>query len=278
MQKQDLHVNGLIHSNPTKPSLTKFECYTPTQAKIRHYKHIFNGRQQLSKDSQLEQLWERYPMGTEDNKQELSRDSQWDSSKTGQIAHIFSSSSGIAQKTILECHTAEATCRPRMGCWCQNTMHSALSLVYSTAENCTPVWCCSTHTHLIDSVLNNTLCIVIGCLCPTPTDRLPILSDIPPAELCRLGATLSLAYCGSLNPDHILYGLLNGSSDAHQERLRFRCPFVPAVWNLLNNLARLGIYAEWTNHKWNAEYWENTSRLCVFIPRTSARPVGMSFP
>ena len=133
------------------------------------------------------------------------------------------------------------------------------------------------HTCLIDSVLNDTLCIVTGYLCSTPMDHLPILSGILPAELCQLRVTLSLAYHGSLDPDHILYGLLSGFSNACQERLRSRCTFVPAAQNLLNNLARLGICAfEWTNHKWKVEYCENTSMLCVFIPRTSARPVEMS--
>ena len=37
--------------------------------------------------------------------------------KTGQIAHVSSPSSGIAQKTILARHTAEATCELGMGCW-----------------------------------------------------------------------------------------------------------------------------------------------------------------
>ena len=87
---------------------------------------------------------------------------------------------------------------------------ATLSLVYSTAEYCAPVWCCSAHTHLIDSVLNDGLRIVTGCLCPTPTDHLPVLSGIQPAELCRMGATLSFTYCGSLDLDHILHGLLLG--------------------------------------------------------------------
>ena len=77
----------------------------------------------------------------------------------------------------------------------------------------------------------------------------PILSGIQSAELRRLEATLFLAHRESLDPDHILYGLLSGSSDTHQMGLRSRRPFVPAAWNLLNNLARLGIRAsEWTNH------------------------------
>ena len=43
---------------------------------------------------------------------------------------------------------------------------AALSLVYSTAEFCAPVWCRSAHTRLIDSVLNDALRIVTGCLRP----------------------------------------------------------------------------------------------------------------
>ena len=96
---------------------------------------------------------------------------------------------------------------------------ATLSLVHSTAEYCAPVWCRSAHTRLIDSVLNDALRIVTGCLRPTPTDHLPVLSDIQPAELRRMGATLSLPHRGSLDPDHILYGLLSGSSDARQKRL-----------------------------------------------------------
>ena len=131
---------------------------------------------------------------------------------------------------------------------------ATLSLVYSTAEYCAPVWCRSAHTRLIDSVLNDALRIVTGCLRPTPTDHLPVLSGIQPAELRRLGATISLAHRGSLDPDHILYSLLSGSSDTGQVRLRSRRPFVLAARNLLDNLASLGIRAsEWTNHKWRTE-------------------------
>ena len=50
---------------------------------------------------------------------------------------------------------------------------ATLSLVYSTSEHCAPVWCRSAHTRLIDSVLNDALRIVTGCLRPTPTDHLP---------------------------------------------------------------------------------------------------------
>ena len=156
---------------------------------------------------------------------------------------------------------------------------ATLSLVYSTAEFCAPVWCRSAETRLIDSVLNDALRIVTGCLRPTPIDHLPVLSSIQPAELHRMGATISLTHRGSVDSDHILYGLLSGSSDAGQVRLRFRRPFVSASRNLLDNLAGLGIRAsEWTNHKWKTKYCEGASRLRAFVPGTGVRPVGMGLP
>ena len=127
------------------------------------------------------------------------------------------------------------------------TLHIAtLSLVYSTAEYCAPVWCRSAHTRLIDSVFNYALRIATGCLRPTPTDHLPVLSGIQPAELRRLGATFSLAYRGSLDPDHILYGLLSGSSDTRQARL---CQLRRIFWTTLPDLASAPLNGQTTNRK-----------------------------
>ena len=94
-----------------------------------------------------------------------------------------------------------------------------------------------------------------------------------------MGATLSLAYRGSLDHDHILHGLLSGFSDTRQVRLRSRRPFVPGVRNLLDNLVTFKIRAsEWTNYKLKTEYCENASRLRAFVPEIGARPVGMDLP
>ena len=92
---------------------------------------------------------------------------------------------------------------------------STLSLVYSTAEYCAPVWCCSTPTRLIDSILDDALRIVTGCLRPTPTEDLPVLAGIQPAELRRLGATLFLANRAIHDPDYVLHKQLVGQQDAH---------------------------------------------------------------
>ena len=54
---------------------------------------------------------------------------------------------------------------------------AALSMVY-TSDYCAPVWCCSAHTLRIDSVLNDAMCIVTGCLRPTPKYYSPILAGI----------------------------------------------------------------------------------------------------
>ena len=156
---------------------------------------------------------------------------------------------------------------------------SALSLVYSTAEYSTPVWCRSTHTRLIDSILNDALRTVTGCLCPTTKEDLPVLAGIQSAELRQLGATLFLANRAIHDPDHVVHGQLVGKQDEHQGRLRSRRPFVPAAWKLLDNLSELDIdVKQWTKHKWNADNLESTSRVRAFIPRFSSRPLGMSLP
>ena len=112
---------------------------------------------------------------------------------------------------------------------------SALFLVYSTAEYCAPLWCCSTHTRLIDSILADALRIFTGCLRPTPTEDFPVLAGIQPAELRRLGATPSLANRAIHDPNYVLHRQLVGQQDAHLGRLRSRRPFVPAAWKLLGS-------------------------------------------
>ena len=94
-----------------------------------------------------------------------------------------------------------------------------------------------------------------------------------------MGATLSLTHRGSLDSDHILHGLLSGSSNTRQARLRSRRPFVPGARNHLDNLARPGIRAsEWTNHKWKTEYCKNASRFRAFVPGPVPDLLGWAYP
>ena len=118
---------------------------------------------------------------------------------------------------------------------------AALSLIYSTAEVCAAAWCHSAHTHLIDNVLNDVLCIVTECLRPTSTDN-------PPAQLRHERATFSLANRSSLRPGRILHGQVTELQAASKKRLKSRHPLVPAARKLLHNLSELGIRAvQWMN-------------------------------
>ena len=146
-------------------------------------------------------------------------------------------------------------------------MHiSALSLVYSTADYCAPVWCRGTHTRHIDGILNDFLRIVTGCLRPTPTKDLPVLAGIQPAELRRLGAIRSLANCAIHDPDHVLHGQLVEQQDAHQGGLGSRRPFVPPAWKLLGSLSKLDIRVkQWMQHKWNADYLKYFKGSCFYF-------------
>ena len=148
---------------------------------------------------------------------------------------------------------------------------AAFTLINSTDEYCSLAWCRSQHTRMIDSVLNDALRIVTGCLRPTPR------TIFQPAEFRRQGAALSLANCSSLNPGHILHGQLTEPQAASKERLKSRHPFVPAARKLLHNLFELGICAaQWTNLTWDTEYSKSMSALCVYIPRVSTRFIEMS--
>ena len=146
---------------------------------------------------------------------------------------------------------------------------AALSLIYSIAEYCASAWCRREYTRLIDSVLNDA--VRTGWLRPTPTDNLPVLTGIQPAQLRRQGATLSLANHSSLDPGHILHGQVTEPRTASKERLKSRHPFVPTARKLLHNLSKLGIRAaQWTNLTWDTENSKSMSALCVYIPRVSS--------
>ena len=113
----------------------------------------------------------------------------------------------------------------------------------------------------------------------TPTDYLPILAGIQPAELRRQGATLSLANRATLNSDHILLEQLVGKQNAHQGRLKSRRPLVPAAQKLLDSQTESDIRAaQWMNYVWNKEYLKSASRLHAFIPRASPKPLEMGLP
>ena len=154
---------------------------------------------------------------------------------------------------------------------------AALALVYSTAEYCAPVWCHSVHICIIDTAINDALCIVTGCLRPTPLDNLPILAGIQPAELCQRQAMLSLS-CLALVPGHLLYHKLVDPAK-QPRRLKSQHPFVPAAKQFLRTIKEKNInVTRWADHSWSAEWCNSASRLCSFIPDAGPLPLGLALP
>jgi len=152
-----------------------------------------------------------------------------------------------------------------------------LALVHSTAEYCAPVWCRSAHTCLIDPTINGALRIATGCLCPTPVDNLPILAGVQPAELRRIGVTMSLGR-RAMEPGHLLHSALTRPSSANARRLETRHPFVHAAQQLIsfsdNNIRA----AQWADHQWNAEWADNPTKLRTLITDTGTHAPGMTLP
>ena len=147
-------------------------------------------------------------------------------------------------------------------------MNSHPNLVHSTAEYCTPVWCRSVYTRLIDLAIIDALRILTGCLRPT----IPILAGLQPAELLRIEATLSVA-CRAMEPGHLLHLALTRPSSANAQRLKSRRPFLPAAQHLIslsvNNNMRA---AQWTDYQWNVEWTDSPTRLHILIPTPTPPP------
>ena len=67
---------------------------------------------------------------------------------------------------------------------------SALSLVYSTAEYCAPVWFNSAYVRDVDVQLNRAMRTISGTVMSTPLPWLPVLCNIAPPEIRRKEALL----------------------------------------------------------------------------------------
>ena len=124
------------------------------------------------------------------------------------ISLVFRHYSMHCAKTEIARRTVEATRKFRIGWQCKNTANcSPLPII---VHSCALVWYSSAHTRLIDSVLNDAMRIITGCLRLTPMNYLPILAGIQPVELSRQEAILSLAYQNLMNPKHQLHQLMVG--------------------------------------------------------------------
>ena len=145
---------------------------------------------------------------------------------------------------------------------------TTLALVYSTAEYFPAVWCRSAHTHLLDRPINDALRMVTGCLKPTPTEYLPVLSGIPPSELRRIVTTLSLA-SQSLEPGYTLYNYFKRPMT--KRRLKSRKPFVIEAQGLL---AQNTNAPTWIHYTWKENWTKQITRLHFLVTDVGPLPSG----
>jgi len=87
----------------------------------------------------------------------------------------------------------EAACWLPLGCWSNNSANSHPSLGALNRRILRACLMPQCSYRLINPAINDALRIVTGCLHPTPADNLPSLAGIQPAELRRIGATLSFS-------------------------------------------------------------------------------------
>ena len=122
--------------------------------------------------------------------------------------------------------------------------------------------------HLLDRPINDALRMVTGCLKPTPTEYLPVLPGIPPAELRCKAATLSLAR-QSLEPGHTLHNYFN--RPLTKRRLKSRKPFVIEAQGLQAQNTDAPI---WIHNTWKENWTKNISRFHSFVTVVRPLPAG----
>src|SRR5699024_2134815 len=122
---------------------------------------------------------------------------------------------------------------------------TALALVFSTAEYCSAVWMNSSHTSKIDAQLNTAMRVITGTLKSTPTEWLPVLSNIAPPVLRRKLSVKKLWTKYRKHPEDfpIWSDLI-----APENRLKSRKPF----WIETTNIEDFFVSLEWQN------LWSNT--------------------
>ena len=111
------------------------------------------------------------------------------------------------------------------GAYTSTLRTGALALVYSVAEYASPAWCRSTHTRKLDVALNDTMRIITGCMRPTETTFLPVLTGIKPSDIRREARVAKLTATAKNNPDHFLHHKVTAADEACPQRLVSRRPF-----------------------------------------------------
>lgn len=111
---------------------------------------------------------------------------------------------------------------------------AALALVFSAAEYCCPVWLNSTHVSKVDAQLNLSMRIITGTIRSSPTQWLPVLSNITPPHIRRQTAAYNSWHKFHSLPNS--FPILSYFPETKIPRLKSRKPFWSHCFsNLIKN-------------------------------------------
>lgn len=150
------------------------------------------------------------------------------------------------------------------GCSAGTLRTSVLSLLYSVAEYCAPVWTRSAHCNKIDVQLNSAMRIVTGTVRSTPTQWLPVLSNIGPPEIRRQIATQNIINKVKRN---IKLPIYNDIEHHPNKRLKSRRP----AWDEDITTCELQV-------KWRKIWLENEVRNSSLVEDPTVKVPGFNLP
>ena len=144
---------------------------------------------------------------------------------------------------------------------------TALALCFSAAEYACAVWERSAHAKKIDPVLNTSCRCITGCLKPTKTDDLYLLSGIAPPDVRRTVASKKELLRQSEDERHPLYG-----HHAAPQRLKSRRSFLATVSPLEDNIPSTRLKL------WDESLTEHGHDIHMFINPSESLPAGSKLP
>ena len=157
-----------------------------------------------------------------------------------------------------------------------NTLRTfAVSLCYSVAEYCSPVWSGSVHFTQLGVSLNECMRLISGCIKSTPTEILPILSGIEPSDLRREKQLLNL-YNRSKAPSHLIHVIFSPDYQ-YNHCLKSRNPVsirTSELINRINNIDYIESPETWVEVAWSNRWETSNQYLRTFIHSPFKHPPG----
>ncbi|XP_060788769.1 neurexin 3a [Neoarius graeffei] len=133
-----------------------------------------------------------------------------------------------------------------------------------------PVWVHGHHTPAIDTMINDALRVISGCMAPTPSTMLPVVAGILPASIQRDHLILKL-----MEKSCILVSLVPNISEVNtQPRLNSK-HFAVCDTELENSTP---LTPNWVIDQWCKEWEGANSTLHNYTPEPSTKPAGHSLP